>query len=257
MHNSLKKILSKPNMAWLVALGILLGASVLRWFWLIRNPIPSRDGILYIQMMQEWFANGSGDLFGRSGNSIPPLYLFCGRLVMEFGLTAKAAGQFVSMACGILALIPLWRSALLLFRNQGWALAAMAAGAVSPYAVRSSTEILRDSMSLFLFMLFFYLVLKMLMSEKFPIGFFLGAAVIAASAILVRLECLEMLPILAAAWGWRLWKSRLYGRYLLLGAGGAVVFFAILFVWLSVMKIPADTFLAVYCQRGAARIPFF
>lgn len=238
-----------------VGAGLILIALLLRLVRLAGNPIPGRDEALYITMIRDWAANGVNTVYQSDFDNIAPLYFYVCQLPVKLGIAAESAGRAVSMGCGVGVLLVLWGCAVLLFKSRFWQLAAVAAGAVSPYAVRSSGLILRESLALLLFMLVFYLLLRVLSSTELTPGKLLACAALTATGGLARLECLELIPLVAAVWGWQYLSRRRYAAGAAVAGGMIGVFLLTVFGWLVLMGISWSR-IALFLNRAGGQIDF-
>lgn len=170
---------------------VLLFAAAVRWLYLFNHPMESRDGILYIQFIKDWFMYGDKAI-SEFLQTQPPLFSYLSRALMFCGLSAECGSLTVNFVSGILLIIPVYFTGRLVFggKTPGICLALLAA--VMPELVRFSCIRLREGLYLFfLFTSFNFLLHAIYGKKELLASFFCGAS--ATIALLSRYESLEML----------------------------------------------------------------
>ena len=170
---------------------VLLVAAIVRGIYLFNHPLETRDGILYIEFIRDWFARGDAAI-PEFLQTQPPLYCYLSRILMYCNLSAEASSLSVNFAAGILLIIPIYFSGKLLFggKKPGLQLALLAA--VMPVLIKYSCIRLREGLYFFFLFVTFNFLLHTLWGKRESICAFL-CGLFATTALLARYEALEML----------------------------------------------------------------
>lgn len=203
-----EKLRTLPD--WAILALLMLFALAIRLIYLWGHPLESRDGIYYIEFTHEWFARGAAALPEHLSIK-PPLYCYISRALMYTGLSAAEATLAVSLAAGVLLLIPVFVSGRILWKERSAAIWLSTFAAVMPTLVRFSCLRLREGLYL---MLAFSTVCAWILAIR-KIHMLRTAAACAFLAMLnlmCRYEAAEILavaavtlPVTALFPGWR-WK---------------------------------------------------
>ena len=222
-ENITEKLRTLPD--WAVLALLMLFALAVRLIYLWGHPLESRDGIGYIRFVQDWYERGAAALPDFLSTK-PPLFCYLSRSLMYLGVDVQSATLAVSLAAGVLVLIPIYISGRALWKERAAAVWLCALASVLPVFVRYSCLRLREGLYL---LSTFSVVCAWILAMK-RIHMFRSAAVcgfLAVIALLCRYEAAELLfcgaltlPFAALFPGWR-WKAA--GR-MVLAYGAGVVF---------------------------------
>jgi len=165
---------------------LLLLAVLMRVVGCVLRPIPSRDGVAYLWMAEQWAANGLGALFD---SVFHPLYPFAVGLLLRAvpgSIDTVVAGQIVAAGCSALAVLPVYFVTRRLFGERAalWAGVMFAIGA---WFVRHPAECMSEGP----FHLCVALWAAALLAER-PRALLAGLA--AGTAFLARPEGLALVP---------------------------------------------------------------
>lgn len=224
MIDRIKKI---PVSFWLIA--ILLLSLTLKLLCRYFEPTVSRDGCLYLRLIQAWYDTGNfqGLLKDFPGMWLPPLPLYLMKCLMELGLSAEAAGVALNIALGTLT--PLWTCGIAweITQKRNVALCAALLAAVNPSLNELAIQVQRDMIYLSLIGAALWLIAAGIRRERWWL--WLCAGILCGCAMLTRFETLEMIVIVPAALlflccaGYLPWKrGSLYGTLFFLCFAGSV-----------------------------------
>ena len=182
----------------LFSLGLILLLSLgLKILLLLMEPGISRDGVMYVRLVQTWFGSGTLPCDPEwMGRSWLPLYPFVMKLLMSAGLPAETAGRTVNIVLGTFLPLIGFGMALEVTEKKKIALSAALLLAVLPSLNHLSVEIQRDMMYLFLSGCSCWAMLAGL-RRKTPYLWGL-AGIFCAGAALTRYETGELLFLFAA-----------------------------------------------------------
>ena len=183
--------------------GLILLAAVLRLFALWLFPIVERDGILYLQLIETWYREGSYQNMlvvfpGRDW--IPPLPLFLMKLFMPFGVSAECSARILSITCGSFVPVIGYGIAWTLLKDQKIATASGVLFAVHPILIEYSIQPLRDGFYIFWCGLALLFLCRGIVGKKWY-DWCLGGAFF-SSSLLTRYETLELFPLVILFFLW-------------------------------------------------------
>ena len=131
---------------------ILLCGFLLKIAGLLLEPTLSRDGALYVQLIQIWSDSNDFNAVLQHWERywIPPFYLYCAKCLMYFGLTAEQAGIGINLVLGTFAPLIGFGIAFEVTRNRIIALCSALLLAMHPALNELSVQVQRDMIFLFL-----------------------------------------------------------------------------------------------------------
>lgn len=147
-----------------------------------------KDSVIYLWMAE---TAAKGDISGavEYNGRMPPLYIAMMAVGEYAGIGAYRAGVAISIIAGTLLLIPVFSITRTLF-NDKIALFASILAATHPYLVRISTEIMRDS--LFMFLLFAGLALALKAAKGQRATAWCAPGIFAGLAVMTRTEGIDL-----------------------------------------------------------------
>ena len=224
-------------------IAITLFSLLLSLFCLYLEPTISRDGLLYLELIQVWHEQGSFQAVLKHWPQfwIPPLPLYLMKLLMDCGLSPEAAGLGLNLVlAGFLPLI-IYGIAMEVCCDRRIALCAAFLMAVNPTRVALSIEPQRDAVYLFFCGLLIYFLLCGIRRGKWY--FWSLGGVVFALSFLTRYETLEFLPLIVAAFLLLLWEDRAKWKKLLLnGAAVSVSALAAFLLLIFIMGVQNHLF---------------
>ena len=158
------------------------------------DPTVSRDGINYIELVEEWQKDNKLPVVHKPRTiSPPPLYLFLVKELSSFGFSVKHSGIALNIILG--ALIPLILFGIVneITNNVFWAWCTMLFAVFHPALNELSIQFQRDIAYLFFSALMLWTICKGI--NKKNNFFFLCSGLFAGMAFLVRYEAIELLAI--------------------------------------------------------------
>lgn len=194
-----EKELTSFQTSFLLALIGLLALAV-RLLSLRLEPALSRDGCLYLELIQVWHDTGSLDGVLKHWPEfwIPPFPLYLMLLVMKCGFSAYLSGVGVNIFLGSLLPGIIYLIANEVCRSRRIALASALLIALNPPMIELAVEPLRDTVYLFFAGLVICLLIFCIRRQKWYLwgitGVFLGMA------FLTRYETLEFFPLAGICW---------------------------------------------------------
>ena len=199
---------------------LMLAAFLLAWLCYSLEPVFSRDGCLYLELVEIWHQTGSlqGLLEAYPDIWIPPFPLYLMKLLMDFGVPKAWAGLALNMV--MFAFLPLiiWKICRLLFPDRqqiAWWTAAFIA--VNPAMIDLAIEPQRDMIYLFFCGFLILFLLRGILQRQYRD--WLCAGVFFIFSALTRFETWEILPLLAAYFCFALFGKHRSWRELLKQAG--------------------------------------
>lgn len=177
-------------------LAVMCWGAFLRFFYLWRNPLISRDGLLYLNDYNHWLSDGL------SRKNSPPL----GRLFALGEALGMAPEKFVCMLnllCGILLIGAVYGIVKALWKREAPALAAAFLVAVNEPLIRISGAVQRESIYLLAWALALWGICLACrgdeeLSRRRRYALLIGSGFCAVLGMLFRYEGLEM-PLLCGA----------------------------------------------------------
>ena len=186
----------------ITALSIII--SLLCW---CLEPTVSRDGVLYLELIQIWHRNGDfQDILDYWPQYwIPPLPLYLMTFLMHCGLSAEAAGVGLNLLLGSMLPLIVYGIAAELCEDRRIAFYSALLMAVNPTRIELSIEPQRDMIYLFFCGLLIYFLLCGIRRRKWYFWCMGGFAF--GMSFLTRYETLEFVPLIAAAFLLLLWDD--------------------------------------------------
>ena len=180
------------------------------------EPTVSRDGILYLDLIQIWYKNGDfQDILDYWPQYwIPPLPLYLMPLLMHCGLSAESAGVGLNLVLGSLIPLIIYGIAIEVCNDRRIAFCAALLMALNPTRIELSIEPQRDMIYLFFCGLLIYFLLCGIRRQKWYFWCMAGLAF--GMSFLTRYETLEFVPLFAVAFILMLWYDcKKWKKYLL------------------------------------------
>lgn len=175
---------------------VVFAAFLLRLAYAEINPMLTRDGIGYLEFCRNWRLAGDAALpFEMQGKPLLFQYLIC--VLMQYGLTAETAAQWINLIAGTLLVIPVYLAANVLFGRKPEAFCAAIFAAVMPPMVKYSVECLREGLYLFFSAWCLFALFQVLKKKGGPWSFVCGIFVLLA--MMCRFEALELVVICGIA----------------------------------------------------------
>ncbi len=186
----------------------------------LAEPMISRDGALYLELVRVWHENGDFQavLEYWKGYWIPPLYLYAVQLIMYCGCSAEFAGIGINILLGCSLPVICYFIALEIGMSRKIALCSALLTALNPVIIGLVIEPQRESLYLFFCGLLIYFIIRGL--KRMEWRCFIIAGICGGCSFLTRYETLEMIPLFILAVtaciiaNWRNWKK--YVLYMLI-----------------------------------------
>lgn len=138
----------------MLVFGVTFAAFLLRWSLHRQNPVASRDGSLYLSIIEQLQVGGPQLLspisMVRAGRELPPLFLLICRRLTEFGIDARTAAFGLNLVCGALLCAVMYGIARNCFRSTAAAVTAALLTAAHPGWVELSGSAQREPLFLLL-----------------------------------------------------------------------------------------------------------
>ena len=166
--------------------------------WL--EPVLSRDGVLYLEMVRCWKDSGSYEAILAAIPDvvkIPALPLFLIKILVDCGISPEIAGLGISMFSGSTLPLLVYLMAQEIQSDKRVSLAASILMAFNPPMIELACEVQRDMIYIvFCGWSIFFALKGLLRKLVWP---WLPAGILGACAMLTRYETFEMIPILFLA----------------------------------------------------------
>ena len=164
------------------------------WFL---EPTVSRDGLLYLELVQVWHDRGSFQAVLEYWPQywIPPFPLYLMKLLTDCGLPVEAAGVGLNIAMGCCLPLIVYGIAMEVVRERKIALCSALLMALNPSMIELAIEAQRDVIYLFFCGLLIYFLACGIRRQKW--FYWASAGVFFACSFLTRYETLEFVPLIA------------------------------------------------------------
>ena len=169
---------------------------LLACFACVLDPVISRDGTLYLEMVNLWQKNGDFQaILGRFSNFwIPPFYLWLVKNAVNLGVPLEVAGRGVNILAGSMLPLIVFLIAQEVQKDKRVSLLASVLIAVNPCMLELSIEVQRDMLYLALSGWIIYFCLRgLLRKEILP---WIPAGILCSCSMLTRYETTEFMPLL-------------------------------------------------------------
>ena len=189
-------VLRKENIIVASCCVVFFLLACLTW-WL--EPVISRDGILYLELVGIWQKGGDFQMVLDHWNEfwLPPFYLWLCQGLIGLGIPPEVAGRGINILCG--AMLP-WIVYLIAEEVQNDKRVSLAAAilmALNPPMLELAIEVQRDMLYLALFGWCIYFCLRGIIRKE--IWSWIPAGVLFSCSLLTRYETLELIPLLLLA----------------------------------------------------------
>ena len=197
------------------------------------EPTVSRDGLLYLELVQVWHDHGSFQAVLEYWPQfwIPPFLLYLMKLLTDCGIPAEAAGVGLNIAMGCCLPLIVYGIAMEITGKRNIALCSALLTALNPSMIELAIEVQRDMIYLFFCGLLIYFLACGIRRQKWFYWVFAG--VFFACSFLTRYETLEFIPLIAFYFLFLLiakymsWKKLLINASVFLASMAAVFFLLI------------------------------
>ena len=197
------------------------------------EPTVSRDGLLYLELVQVWHDHGSFQAVLEYWPRfwIPPFPLYLMKLLTDCGIPAEAAGVGLNIAMGCCLPLIVYGIAMEITGKRNIALCSALLTALNPSMIELAIEVQRDMIYLFFCGLLIYFLACGIHRQKWFYWVFAG--VFFACSFLTRYETLEFVPLIAFYFLFLLiakymsWKKLLINASVFLASMAAVFFLLI------------------------------
>jgi len=179
------------NVSFILAL-LVLTALVWTVLSFYLEPVISRDGVVYLGIVQEWHEHGNGQYI-EQWPFIPPLALYLMKLLMDCGLSAVAAGIGINIVLRSLLPVITYLTTQEVLGDKRIAIAAALLITFNPSLNDLAIEPQRDIIYLFFCGIMIWLLLAAIIRKKWYFAAAAGAFL--SPALLARHEAFEMLLI--------------------------------------------------------------
>lgn len=228
--------------------GILLFGLLLRILGWFLEPTVSRDGILYLNLIQVWHEGDSFEAVMHYWKQfwIPPFPLYLMKIIMGLGFSAEVAGVGLNVILGSSLPAIMYGIAIMTCNNRWIAIASALLCAVNPSLIDLSIEPQRDTIYLFFCGLLIYALLSGIRCGKWCC--WSAAGIFFSVSYLTRYETLEFIPILSMCFVLlMLFQRDAWKKHLL--NGGIFVFSALITLLLLVFLMGVEEHLyAIYLK---------
>lgn len=198
LKNRVGQFISNPICSKIIYLQLLLYLNLfLSLFSWRLEPTVSRDGLLYLELVQIWHDHGSFQAVLEYWPQywIPPFPLYLMKLLTDCGIPAEAAGVGLNIAMGCCLPLIVYGIAMEVVRERKIALCSALLMALNPSMIELAIEVQRDMIYLFFCGLLIYFLACGIRRQKWFYWFFSG--VFFACSFLTRYETLEFIPLIA------------------------------------------------------------
>lgn len=197
------------------------------------EPTVSRDGLLYLELVQVWHDHGSFQAVLEYWPQfwIPPFPLYLMKLLTDCGIPAEAAGVGLNIVMGCCLPLIVYGIAMEITGKRKIALCSALLTALNPSMIELAIEVQRDMIYLFFCGLLIYFLACGIRRQR--CFYWVFAGVFFACSFLTRYETLEFIPLIAFYFLFLLiakymsWKKLLINASVFLASMAAVFFLLI------------------------------
>lgn len=173
-----------------------LGILIKLFLW-NRTPYLSRDSIYYLNLIENWANNENRVYFDTlRGTFCPPLYLYIVKSLMKFGIESLYSALAINIVLGSLIPIVVYILSCNTLRSRKIAIVSSAIALFHPTINSLSIEVQRDIGYIVLLSTLAILIIYYTSSRR--ILFLVMSSVCLASALLFRIEAIELYPLTIA-----------------------------------------------------------
>ena len=169
---------------------------LLACFACVLDPVISRDGTLYLKMVDIWQKDGNFQAILEQFTNfwIPPFYLWLVKCAVDLGVPLEVAGRGINILSGTMLPLIVFLIGEEVQKDKRVSLTASVLMAVNPRMLELSVEVQRDMVYLALSGWILYFCLRgLLRKEIIP---WLLAGILCSCSVLTRYETVEFIPLL-------------------------------------------------------------